>query len=98
MVAKKLLGDDKITAFAKKYVSWVLNVRFRIEKYLYCLMKYFAFLRSVSINIYIFCLEYLIVSLWAVDWLTTNFLGMYCYFSVIRLVSFIQVPVIVVAL
>ena len=48
MVAKKLLGDDKITAWAKKYVSWVLNVRFRMEKHLYCQVKYFAFLKSVK--------------------------------------------------
>ena len=83
-----------------KYVSWVLYIKFPIEKY--CLVRHFAFLKNV-------CYQYLhfVVGvtyccfpfLRAADWPTANVLGMYCYFTVIRLASFVQVaPVTVVAL
>lgn len=45
MVVMKLLGDDQVTPCVKKYVSWVLYVTFRIEKYR--VVKHFAFLTNV---------------------------------------------------
>ena len=47
-------------------------------------MKHFAFLKNVQ-----FRASGNIVFLRAADWPTTNFLGMYCYFPVIRLVNFV---------
>ena len=47
MEAKKLLADENKKKRVKqnKYVSWVLYVKFRIEKHR--LLKYFAFLENV---------------------------------------------------
>ena len=47
LVVTKLLVDDKITACVKqiRYVSWVLYVKFPIEKHF--LVKHFPFLRNV---------------------------------------------------
>ena len=50
MVAKKLLVDDKITACVKQIFSLVTYVKFGIEKH--CLLRHFAFLKSV-------CYQYL---------------------------------------
>ena len=44
MVAQKLLVDNKITACVK-HVSWVLYVKFQIDKN--CLVKHFALLKNV---------------------------------------------------
>ena len=96
MVAKKLLLEDE------KFVSWVLYVKFRIEKH--GLVKYFAFLKNVCCQYLNLCFEKLTGFFYccfffspAADWPTTNFLGMYCYFPVIRLVNFVA-PVTVVGL
>ena len=43
IVAKKLLVDEKITA-------WVLYVSFQIEKH--CLAKHFAFLKNILLTIF----------------------------------------------
>ena len=44
MVVQKLLVDNKITACVK-HVSWVLYVKFQIDKN--CLVKHFALLKNV---------------------------------------------------
>ena len=66
---------------SNNYVFWALYEK-RIEKHY--LMKHFAFLKNVQ-----FCASGNIVFLRAADWPTSNFLGMYCYFPVIRLVNFV---------
>ena len=87
--AKKLLV--KITARVKEIclVGAVCKVSNRKT---ICLVKQFAFLENVCYQHKILCFEYLSVFLRAADWRTTNFLGMYCYFPIIRLVNFVYGP------
>ena len=54
-------------------ISWELHVEFRIEKH---------YLKKTFPSIFNFVPRVTYVLLRAADWLTTNFLGMYCYFSV----------------
>ena len=82
---------------SNKYVSWVLLVKFRLEKQF--LVKQFAFLKNVCYQNLNCALLITYCFLRAVDWPTTNIPEMYCYFPVIQLVNFVLVaPVAVVAL
>ena len=60
----------------------------------------FCFLENALLSIFQLCASSnLLFFLRAADRLITNFLGMYCYFPVTRLVNFVRVaPVTVVAL
>ena len=86
MVAKKLLVGAKITACFKQICFCMLLCKFRSEKHIIWwnillswkrLLSIFNFRASSNLSIF----------LRAADWSTTNFLGMYCYFPVIRLVT-----------
>ena len=73
-----------------KYLSWVIYVKFRVEKH--CLMKDFAFLKNVCHQYLNFALRVTYCFfLRAANWPSTNFFGMYRYFPVIRFVNFAQV-------
>ena len=74
----------------------VLYVMFRIEKH--CLVKHFAFLKNVFSWYLNFVLRVTHCFLRAADWPSTNFLGMYCYFSVIRFSTLSVAPATVLAL
>ena len=83
MVAKKLLVDDKITACFKQICCYMLSsgekniIWWNILLSWKRLLSIFKFRASSNLSIF----------LRAADWPTTNFLGMYCYFPVIRLVT-----------
>ena len=94
--AKKLLVDDKIAACVKEIC--LLDVVCKVSDGRPLSGETFAFLKNVCYQDYVLCLEQIIVFLRDADWPTTNFLGRYCYFSVIRLANFVRViPVTVVA-
>ena len=83
MVAKKLLVDDKITACVKQVILLGVKCKVTNRKTLsgetVCLLEkrlLLIFLRAT------YCFSR------AADWPTINFLGMYCYFPVIHLVSY----------
>ena len=86
MVAKKLLVDDKIAACFKQICCCMLLCKFRSEKHIWWnillswkrLLSILKFRASSNLSVSFFR---------AADWPTTNFLGMYCYFPVIRLVT-----------
>ena len=93
MVAGKLLVSDiiMITACVKQIcllgVSFEQkNIFFRIYKH--SLEKQFAFLKNFWCQYLNFVLSVTYCFLRDADWPTNNFLGIYCYFPVIRLVSF----------
>ena len=88
MVAKKLLVDDKIAACVKQ--MHLLGVICKVSNIKTSSGETFHFLKKrFTINFQIMCFEYFIVLLRAADWLTSNFLGMYCYFPVIRFGYFV---------
>ena len=74
--------DDKITACVKEICLMGVYAKFQVEKH--CLVKHFAFMKNVGYH-------YCIFSRAADDWLRTNFLGMYSYFPIIRLLNIIVV-------
>ena len=82
IVAKKLLVDDKTTACFKQICYYMLSpegkniIWWNILLSWKRLLSIFKFRASSNLSIF----------LRAADWPTTNFLGMYCYFPVIRLV------------
>lgn len=83
MVAKKLLLDDKVQACA------VCNVSNRKTSS----GKTFCFLKKRFLSIFEFSASSnSLFFLRAADWPSTNFLGMCCYFSVIRLINFVCGP------
>ena len=96
MVAKKLLVDDKITASVKQIC--LLGVICKVANI--TSGEKFCFLEKHLLPIFEFCASSnILVFLRAADWLTTNFLGMYCYIHIISLINFVQVaPVTVVPL
>ena len=91
MVAKKLLADDKIQAYAKENVSWVLYVLFWKEKH--CLIKQFASLKNVSywyLNFVVRVTYFFFKSCWlALNQLSRNVLLFSC--DTRRLVNFVSV-------
>ena len=95
---RNYLQKAKQTACVKQICLLCVYVKLLIEKH--CLVKHFAFLKNVGYQYLNFVLRVTYCFfLQAADWPTTNFLGMYCYFPVIRLVNFVYVaPVTVVAL
>ena len=95
MVAKKLLLCDKITPCVKQIC--LLGVISKVSNTKHGLVKYFVFWKTFAGNILICASRKLLVLSPAADWPTTNLLGMYCYFPVIRLVNFVA-PVTVVGL
>ena len=99
MVARKVLANYKITACLKQICLLCVTCEVSIRKTLSG--ETFCFLEKRLLSICKFCASsnLLFFFLQAADWPTTNFLGMYCYFPVIRLVNFVYVaPVTVVAL
>ena len=94
MVAKKLLVDDinMVTACVKQIcllgVSFEQKNIFFFRIYKHSLEKQFAFLKNVWRQYFNFVLWVTYCFLRAADWPTNNFLAIYCYFPVIRLVSF----------
>ena len=93
--ARNMLADDKITAYVKEIC--LLGVVCKVPNMLSG--ETFCFPEKCLLSILNFKLRVTNCFLRAADWPTTNFLGMYCYFSVIRLVHFVQVvPITVVVL
>ena len=82
MVAKKLLVDDKITAWVKQI--YLLGVIFKVSNRRTLTGEIFCFLQKFLLSRFKFCApRNLLFFLQVADWPTTNFLGMYCYFCVI---------------
>ena len=86
--AKKFLVHDKITACAKEIV--LLGVVCKVSNRKTLSGETFCFPEKRLLSILNFVLR-VTYFLRAADWQTTNLLGMYCYFSVIRLVNFVYV-------
>ena len=87
VIAKRSnVTDDETTQkrlLSNKYVSWELEVKFRIEQH--CLMKKRCILKKHFLSIFKMpCLEKLIVFLQTADWPTVSFLWMYGYFCEIQ--------------
>ena len=87
MVAKKLLLDDKITPCVKQIC--LLGVTCKVLNTKTWSGEIFFFWKTFAANILICASTKLLFFLPPADWPTTNFLGMYCYFPVIRLVNFV---------
>ena len=83
-VAKKSLVGDRITACVKQIC--LLGVTCKVSNRKTLSGKTFCFLEKRLLSIFKFCSSR---NLRAADWPTANFLGMYCYFPVIRLVNFV---------
>jgi len=83
-VAKKSLVGDKITACVKQICF--LGVICKVSKRKTLSGKTFCFIKKRLLSISKFCASR---NLQAADWPTANFLGMYCYIPVIRLVNFV---------
>ena len=83
--ARNMLADDKITAYVKEIC--LLGVVCKVSNTLSG--ETFCFPEKCLLSILNFKLRVANCFLRAADWPTTNFLGMYCYFSVIRLVNFV---------
>ena len=67
---------------SNKYVSRVLYVKCRLPGETFC------FLKKVCCHYYQFKFYVTHSFLRAADWSTTNFIGMYCYFPVIRFIFY----------
>ena len=85
--AKKFLVHDKITACAKEIV--LLGVVCKVSNRKTLSGETFCFPEKRLLSILNFVLRLLLLFLRVADWPTTDLLGMYCYFSVIRLVNFV---------
>ena len=84
-VTKKSLAGDKITACVKQIC--LLGVICKVSNRKTLSGKTLCFLKKRLLSIFQFCASR---NLRAADWPTANFLGMYCYFPVIRLVNFVE--------
>ena len=82
--AKKSLAGDKITACVKQIC--LLRVICKVWNRKTLSGKTLRFLEKRLLSIFQFCASR---NLRAADWPRANFLGMYCYFPVIRLVNFL---------
>ena len=83
--ARNIMVDDKITAYVKEIC--LLGVACKVSNTLSG--EPFCFPEKCLLSILNFKLRVTNSFLRAADWPTTNFLGMYCYFAVIRLVHFV---------
>ena len=93
MVLRKLLVNDiiMITACVKK--KSLLGVIFEQKNNFFLNIQTqfgetICFLEKLLVSIFKFCAWVTFYFLRDADWPTNNFLGIYCYFPVIRLVSF----------
>ena len=85
--AKKFLVHNKITACAKEIV--LLGVVCKVSNRKTLSGETFCFPEKRLLSILNFVLRLLLLFLRVADWPKTDLLGMYCYFSVIRLVNFV---------
>ena len=83
-VAKKSLVGNKMTACVKQIC--LLGVICKVSNRKTLSGETFCFLEKPLLSIFKCCASR---NLRAADWPTANFLGMYCYFPVIRLVNFV---------